>query len=149
MRAVVQRVLEASVGLENGVYRQINKGLLVYLGVTHNDKTDDVEWLADKIVHLRIFADTEGKMNLSVRDINGQVLLISQFTLYGDCRKGRRPGFDQAADPGPAQGLYEVLIQEIRQRHIPVQTGEFGTHMAVQSKNDGPVTFLLDSRKQF
>jgi D-tyrosyl-tRNA(Tyr) deacylase len=149
MRAIVQRVLEASVTVEENATGQIQRGLLIYLGVTHEDDASDVQWLADKVVNLRIFSDADAKMNLSVIDVSGEILLISQFTLCGDCRKGRRPGFDQSADPDLAKRLYEQVIESIRDRQVPVQTGRFGAHMEVRSTNDGPVTFLLDSKKLF
>ncbi len=149
MRAVVQRVCQASVTVEGAVSGQIQKGMLIYLGVTHDDDASDIHWLADKIVNLRMFPDADAKMNLSITDVSGEILLISQFTLYGDCRKGRRPGFDQSADPDLAERLCEEIIEAICDRQIPVQTGRFGAHMEVRSTNDGPVTFLLDSKKLF
>jgi D-aminoacyl-tRNA deacylase len=149
MRAVIQRVIEAQVRVDGQVVGQIAAGLLVYLGVAQGDGPEDVAFMADKIVALRIFADAEGKMNRSVRDTGGQILLVSQFTLCGDCRKGRRPGFDLAADPGLAQALYEQVRDLIASRGTGVQTGAFRQHMHVTSTNDGPVTFLLDSRKLF
>jgi D-tyrosyl-tRNA(Tyr) deacylase len=149
MRAVVQRVLEAQVKVDPETVGRIDKGLLVYLGVTSGDSEEDACYIADKLVNLRIFADAEGKMNLSVQDIGGQVLLVSQFTLCGDCRKGRRPGFDQAADPGLAQQLYEQVKDLIVSQGVQVQTGRFREHMHVSNINDGPVTLLLDSRRLF
>ena len=149
MRAVVQRVCQASVLVEGAVSGQIQKGMLIYLGVTHDDDPSDVQWLADKIVNLRMFSDADAKMNLSITEVSGEILLISQFTLYGDCRKGRRPGFDQSADPKLAERLYQEIIEAIRDRQVPVHTGRIGAHMEVRSTNDGPVTFLLDSKKLF
>ena len=149
MRGVVQRVMEAQVKVGPDGVGRIDKGLLVYLGVSQGDSAEDAHYMADKLVNLRIFADAEGKMNLSVKDVGGQVLLVSQFTLCGDCRKGRRPGFDQAADPGPAQQLYEQVRDLVASEGIGVQTGRFREHMRVTSTNDGPVTFLLDSRRVF
>jgi len=149
MRAVVQRISEAHVQVGPETAGRIDKGLLVYLGVAAGDSEEDACYIADKLVNLRIFADAEGKMNLSVQDIGGQVLLVSQFTLCGDCRKGRRPGFDQAAAPDIAQSLYEQVKDLIVSQGIPVQTGRFREHMHVSSINDGPVTLLLDSRRLF
>ncbi len=149
MRAVVQRVSQAQVTVDNQCVGRINTGLLIYLGVTTEDIDTDVQWMAQKIVGLRIFSDENGKMNLSIKDINGSILLVSQFTLCGDCRKGRRPGFDLAAEPTEANRLYEHVKQQIQDQGIPVETGTFRAHMHVSSTNDGPVTFLLDSQKQF
>ena len=149
MRAVIQRVLKAQVEVDGEVIGQIRNGLLVYLGVGKGDTHKDAEFVAEKLVGLRIFADENGKMNLSVTDANGEILMISQFTLQGDCRKGRRPGFDQAAEPVVAQKLYEETIELIRQRGLNVATGIFAAHMHVSSINDGPVTFLLDSGRLF
>ena len=149
MRAVVQRVKQAAVKVEDQITGQINLGLLIYLGVAKEDRQADVDYIAKKITHLRIFPDKNNKMNLSVRDVQGQILLISQFTLCGDCRKGRRPSFDQSGDPDLAKSLYEETITELRDQAIEVQTGIFAAHMEVTSTNDGPVTFLLDSKKLF
>ena len=149
MRAVVQRVKEAKIEVDGNVVGAIDKGLLVYLGVGKDDSKKDVEFIADKLVNLRIFADENDKMNLSVLDVGGQILLVSQFTLYGDCRKGRRPGFDLAGEPQTAERLYEKTIEAIRQKDAPVETGVFAAYMDVSSVNDGPVTFLLDSKKTF
>lgn len=149
MRAVVQRVSEAQVTVQQDCVGRIGAGLLVYLGVTTDDTAADVQWMAQKLTGLRIFNDDAGKMNRSLQDINGNILLVSQFTLCGDCRKGRRPGFDLAAEPQTARQLYQHLQQEIQAQGIPVETGTFGAHMLVNSINDGPVTFLLDSRKLF
>ena len=149
MRVVIQRVLEAKVEVGGEVVGRIGKGLLVYLGVGDGDTQKDAQFIAEKLVNLRIFGDENDKMNLSVRDVGGAVLLISQFTLHGDCRKGRRPGFDGAAEPGIANELYERVVGSIRQQGIGVQTGVFAAHMHVSSVNDGPVTFLLDSTRLF
>lgn len=149
MRAVIQRVLEAKVEVGGEVVGQIGKGLLVYLGVGEGDGQKDAEFMADKLANLRIFADEHGKMNLGVQDIGGAILLVSNFTLHGDCRKGRRPGFDGAAEPVLAEELYENVAKLIRNQAVPVETGAFGEYMQVTSTNDGPITFLLDSGKLF
>ena len=149
MRAVVQRVSEAAVTVAGETTGVIPKGLMVLLGVGKSDTEVDAVYLADKIVNLRIFEDAEEKMNLSVADVNGEILVVSQFTLYGDVRKGRRPGFDQAAPPDEAERLYEVFINRCRETGVKVETGRFRTHMTVSLTNDGPVTILLDSQKQF
>jgi len=154
LRAVVQRVKKASVKIQNtsdGDYinGEIDKGLLVFLGITHEDNDKDLDYIADKISGLRIFEDEQGKMNLSIDDINGEILLISQFTLYGDCRKGRRPGFTDAARPEIAIPLYEKMIDTLKLKGIKVEVGIFGADMLVDIQNDGPVTILLDSSKLF
>ncbi len=149
MRAVIQRVLQAKVEVNGQTVGQIDKGLLVYLGVGQGDIEKDAEFMADKLVNLRIFPDEAGKMNRSVIDIGGSILLVSNFTLHGDCRKGRRPGFDAAADPQLAQQLYKKTIELITSKGIGVENGVFGEYMHVTSTNDGPVNFLLDSRRLF
>jgi D-tyrosyl-tRNA(Tyr) deacylase len=149
MRAVIQRVLEAVVKVNDKLVGQIGRGLLVYLGVGKEDGLKDAEFIADKLVNLRIFADEAGKMNRSVLDVGGQILLVSNFTLYGDCRKGRRPGFDAAAEPALAQQLYEKVIELVGKSGVTVEKGVFGEYMYVSSINDGPVTFLLDSSRLF
>jgi D-tyrosyl-tRNA(Tyr) deacylase len=149
MRAVIQRVAEASVTVEGAVVGQISRGFLVLLGITHNDTNDDVLWIASKIAGLRVFEDAEGKMNLALADVAGSVLLVSQFTLYGDCRKGRRPSFVDAARPEAAVPLYQAVAAELRGLGINVQTGTFQAHMDVRLLNDGPVTLLLDSQRLF
>jgi D-tyrosyl-tRNA(Tyr) deacylase len=147
MRAVVQRVTRAQVTVDRDCVGQIDAGLLVYLGVAQDDGDPDVSYMVDKLSHLRIFGDEAGKMNLSVQDIKGQILLVSNFTLCGDCRRGRRPGFDLAAPPDRADILYETVVNQLRRLGIPVETGQFKAHMHVECENDGPVTFLLDSCK--
>ena len=149
MRAVVQRVLQAKVTVNDQLVGCIDKGLLVYLGVGRSDTEKDAEYIADKLVNLRIFADKQGKMNRSVMDIAGGILLISNFTLHGDCRKGRRPGFDAAADPEIASNLYNMVGSSIAKYGVKVENGVFGAYMKVDSVNDGPVTFLLDSNRLF
>ena len=149
MRAVVQRVDSASVTVAGSPVAKVDAGLLVFLGVGREDGEQDAEYLAEKIVNLRIFPDAEGKMNLSLVDIGGQMLIVSQFTLFGDCRKGRRPGFDAAAPPEGARKLYEYFIALTRRRGIEVKQGQFQAEMKVSLINDGPVTMLLDSRRSF
>ena len=149
MRAVIQRVGQASVSIAGETRGKIGRGLVVLLGIRHGDSETDLRWLADKIVNLRMFNDQDGKMNLSAADIDGEVLIVSQFTLYGDCRKGRRPGFSRAAAPDIAEPLYNKLIHEIRKRRLRVESGTFQADMAVDLTNDGPVTLLLDSEKTF
>ena len=151
MRAVVQRVSSARVLLQeqnNQVAGAIGRGLVVLLGVGREDTAADARWLAEKILNLRVFSDAAGKINLSVQDIGGEVLAVSQFTLYGDCRKGRRPGFDGAAAPAAANELYQLFVAEL-QKAAPVACGVFQTDMLVEINNDGPVTLLLDSQKLF
>jgi len=147
MRAVVQRVKKGSVEIEEKEIGKIEKGLVILLGVGQNDTEKDAEYLAEKIVNLRIFEDKEGKMNLSVKDINGQILVISQFTLYGDCKKGRRPSFISAALPDKAVKLYDYFVKSIKNYGLKIETGEFQAMMLVEIYNDGPVTILLDSEK--
>src|SRR5438132_742617 len=146
MRAVLQRVAQARVRIAGEVVGEIHHGLLVLLGVTHTDTPEQAQWLADKIVSLRIFEDADGKMNRGVTDIAGSVLVVSQFTLYGDCRKGRRPSFIDAAPPEIAIPLYEAFINAIRAQGVPVATGRFGAMMQVELVNDGPVTLIVDSK---
>ncbi len=149
MRAVVQRVTEGSVTVEEKVTGAINKGFVVLLGVGNDDTEEDAKYIADKVGNLRVFEDEEGKMNLSLKDVGGAVLAVSQFTLYGDCRKGRRPGFTEAARPEKAKGLYDYFTETLRKMDIEVGEGIFQTDMLVKIYNDGPVTLLLDSKKLF
>jgi len=146
---VIQRVLEAKVETGGRPVGEIDKGLLVYLSVGTTDTLKDAQFMADKLVNMRVFADEAGKMNRSVVDVGGSILLVSNFTLHGDCRKGRRPGFDAAAEPGLAKELYEKVIDMIVEQGIVVEKGAFGEYMQVSSVNDGPVTFLLDSSRLF
>lgn len=149
MRAVVQRVLKAQVTVEQEVVGAINSGFMVLLGVEQGDTEKDAVYIATKLVGLRVFEDAEDKMNLSLQEVGGDILLVSQFTLLGDCRKGRRPAFVQAARPEEAASLYEKVTSEIERQGIKVATGRFQTHMEVSLVNDGPVTLLLDSKKVF
>ena len=149
MRAVVQRVKEARVEIEGTVVGKISKGLLVFLGVGENDTKKECEYMANKIINLRIFPDENDLMNLSLLDINGAALVVSQFTLWGDCRKGRRPSFIEAARPEKAEKLYELFISMLKDKGITVATGKFQEMMDVQLINDGPVTILIDSLKNF
>jgi D-tyrosyl-tRNA(Tyr) deacylase len=146
MRAVIQRVQRARVTIDGEVAGEIGVGLLVLLGVTYSDKEEQAAWLADKIVGLRIFADDEGKMNRDVTEAGGAVLVVSQFTLYGDCRKGRRPSFVDAAAPPIAIPLYEAFVNGVKRLGIPVATGRFGADMQVELVNDGPVTLIVDGK---
>ncbi len=149
MRAVVQRVKHARVEVDEEVVGRVQQGLLIYLGVGKEDSDADAEFIADKLVNLRIFHDEAGKMNRSVIDVGGGILVISNFTLLGDCRRGRRPGFDAAGAPELAEALYEKVVALIAERAVPVEKGAFGAYMQVSSVNDGPVTFLLDSTRLF
>lgn len=147
MRAIVQRVDRADVTVDNKVTGNIRQGLLVLVGVTDTDTEKDIQYLVDKVTGLRIFEDAEGKMNLSVKDIGGEILSVSQFTLYGDCRKGKRPSFDKAAKPEMANEYYEKFNELCRQQGLVVETGVFRAHMLVSLVNNGPVTIILDSNK--
>ncbi|WP_448379021.1 D-aminoacyl-tRNA deacylase [Fervidobacterium sp.] len=149
MRAVVQRVAKASVTVDNEVVGKISNGIVILLGVGKDDTEEDAKYLAEKIVNLRIFDDKNGKMNLSLLDVKGQALIISQFTLYGDCRRGRRPSYSDSAPPDLAKALYEKFIELVKNYDVHVETGIFAAHMLVEIHNDGPVTLLLDSKKVF
>lgn len=149
MRAVVQRVSRASVTVEQQVVGEITSGLLVLLGVAREDAESDADYLAEKIAGLRIFEDPDGKMNLSVADVGGAVLAVSQFTLYGDVRRGRRPSFDEAARPERARELYEYFVERMTGRGLRCETGRFQATMSVSLVNEGPVTILLDSTRAF
>lgn len=150
MRAVVQRVKRAEVRVNNEITGKIDKGILVLLGVGQDDTNKDLEYMAKKIVNLRIFEDQEGKMNLSVLDVNGGILVVSQFTLYGDCRKGKRPSYSTAARPEMAEKLYNEFVDYIKSKYdIKVETGVFQAMMDVDFINEGPVTLLIDSQKTF
>lgn len=149
MRAVIQRVTEASVTVDQQIVGEIRRGFLVLVGVAEDDTQEDVNLIASKIAGLRVFEDADGKMNLALADVGGSVLLVSQFTLYGDCRKGRRPSFVAAARPEKAKALYQSVAAELRGLGLHVETGTFQAHMDVRLLNDGPVTLLLDSRRAF
>jgi D-tyrosyl-tRNA(Tyr) deacylase len=144
MKILIQRVSEASVTVENKVVGKIRKGVLVFLGITHNDSETEARFLADKVANLRVFEDCEGKMNLSLKDVGGSALIISQFTLYGDAIKGRRPSFTDAAKPEKAIPLYEYFISESRKNGIKTEAGIFGAKMEVSLVNSGPVTILIE-----
>ena len=149
MRAVIQRVSSARVWVDQRTAGEIGTGLLVFVGVERNDGPDDITYIAEKVKGLRVFDDEAGKMNLSVNDVVGAVLVVSQFTLCGDCRRGRRPSFDEAVAPALARPLYEGLVSELRSSRLKVETGEFQAHMRVELANDGPVTILLDSQRRW
>jgi len=149
VKALLQRVTRASVSLENEEVGRIGRGLVVFLGVANADTEKDVQYLAQKIVNLRIFSDKDGKFNLSALDIEGELLLVSQFTLLADTRKGRRPSFIEAAPPAQAEELFEYFVEQTRASGLKVETGRFQQYMQVEIHNDGPVTILLDSREKF
>ena len=145
MRAVVQRVERATVTVDGELVGEIGPGMLVLLGVTHGDGQSEVRWLVEKLTGLRIFRDGDGKMNLSLADVGGAMLVVSQFTLYGDCKKGKRPAFTSAAGPEVAEPLYERFVTEVAAKGIPTATGKFGAMMDVALVNDGPVTLIIDT----
>jgi len=148
MRVVIQRVREARVTVSNGTTGSIGMGLLVFLGVSRADTVEDADYLIGKLLGLRIFPDLDGKMNRNVHEAGGSLLVVSQFTLYGDCRRGRRPSFDQAAPPQQAQDLYNYFVESAKRGPVPVETGVFQAMMQVHIVNDGPVTILIDSAKR-
>lgn len=145
MKFIIQRVSNASVTVENNIIGKIDHGFLVLIGITHSDTKEIANSMIKKLINLRVFKDTQDKMNLALKDINGSLLLVSQFTLYADCSHGNRPGFTNAAKPDYANELYEYIISECKKYDIPVETGEFGADMKVNLLNDGPVTIILDS----
>ena len=149
MRAVIQRVSQAEVKVDAEIVGKINEGLLILLGVEKHVSDEDLRYLYEKITNLRIFEDKQGKMNLSIRDIQGQLLVVSQFTLYADCRKGRRPSFENAASPEIARMYYENFVELAKVDGFKTETGQFQAHMSVMLYNDGPVTIMLDSKKIF
>ncbi len=149
MRAVIQRSKEASVQVDGKTIGAITSGIVVFLGIQQSDSINEIRWIGDKIINLRIFEDENGKMNRSLAETGGEMLIVSQFTLYGDCRKGRRPGYSSAARPEHAEPLYEKFITYIEEKGIKVGTGKFQATMDVKLTNDGPVTLLLDSDKTF
>lgn len=145
MKAVIQRVCQAKVDVEGQTVGAIDKGILIFLGVGKDDDKKDVDYLVRKVTQLRMFEDSDGKMNFSVGEVGGAFLVVSQFTLYGDCSKGRRPSFDKAADPTKAEELYEYFVEQLKKEKCSVETGQFRAMMDVSLVNDGPVTFLLES----
>jgi D-tyrosyl-tRNA(Tyr) deacylase len=149
LRLVVQRVKQASVRIQNETVGEIGPGLLIFLGVGQGDTAEDVGYLVEKVLHLRIFADGQSRFNLSLADIRGSLLIVSQFTLWGDCRKGRRPSFSHSAPPEKAEPLYNLFIQKAKEACLTVASGRFQEMMEVHLTNDGPVTLLLDSQKSF
>ena len=149
MKALIQRVSHASVSIENQLYSEIGAGLLILLGVGHNDTQEDIDWLAPKIATLRIFSDSEDKMNLSLKDINGEALVVSQFTLMASTKKGNRPSFIDAAKPDLAIPMYEAFVQRLeKELGKPIKTGQFGADMKVELLNDGPVTIIIDTKNK-
>ncbi len=145
MRAVVQRVKEARVTVDGEIIGAIKNGLLILLGISQDDTEDSIPWLVDKVINLRIFNDDQGKMNLSVHEVEGELLIVSQFTLYGNCKRGRRPSYSQAASPEKALALYQQFVAEAKKKGLKVASGQFGAYMQIMSINDGPVTLIVDS----
>ena len=145
MKIVTQRVCRAHVRVDGNIVGKISRGMLIFLGVGKEDTPEDADYLVQKVIHLRIFEDGQGKMNCSALDVGAEICVVSQFTLYGDCRKGRRPSFDKAADPQKGQELYEYFVRQLRAQNIKVETGQFQAMMDVELVNDGPVTFILES----
>lgn len=145
MKLVVQRVKNANVSIENNIVGKINQGFVVLLGVSNEDTKENADYLVKKLLNLRVFSDNDDKMNLSIKDIEGELLIVSQFTLYANCKKGNRPSFIEAAKPEHAKPLYEYFINECRKENLNVQTGEFGADMQIDLINDGPVTILLEN----
>ena len=146
MKIIVQRVNRAQVRVNENVVGKIDRGMLIFVGISKEDATGDADYLVKKVIGLRMFQDKEGKMNCSSIDVGAEILVVSQFTLYGDCRKGRRPSFDKAADPQKGEELYEYFVDQLRNQNIKVETGQFQTMMDVELVNDGPVTFILESK---
>lgn len=144
MRVILQRVTQSSVTVDHQIIGQINKGINLLVGISKTDRLEELQWMANKCLTLRIFPDEQGRMSNSIQDINGEILIISQFTLYGDCRKGRRPSYDNASHPDQAEPLYDQFVALLRQSGLTVETGKFGAMMQVSIENDGPVTFVLD-----
>lgn len=149
MRAVVQRVTSSSVVVDGRVIGSIKSGFNVLLGICKDDTIEDLKYIKDKIINLRVFHDENDKMNLSILDVKGEILAISQFTLYGDCRKGRRPNFMEAMSGEDAEALYNKFVEMLRESELKIETGQFGADMKVEINNDGPVTILLDSKRNF
>jgi len=149
IKAVVQRVSEARVSVDSIVIGEIKKGLVVLLGVGREDTDKDIAYIGDKIINLRVFEDENDKMNLSLNQVNGSLLIVSQFTLYGDCRKGNRPGYDKASRPEIAETVYNSFVEYCKSKNVIVETGKFQATMMVEIHNDGPVTLLIDSKKEF
>ena len=149
MRAVIQRVTKGKVNIKNDCVGSINQGMVVLLAVGREDTPEDLDYMVRKVLGLRIFDDTDGKMNLSLQDIGGSMLVVSQLTLYGDCRKGKRPSWSEAASPNFANMMYELFVEEVKKTGVQVETGVFQAEMSVEIHNDGPVTILIDSKKQF
>ena len=149
MRAVVQRVSSSKVTVDNRLVGSIGRGFNILIGISNDDTIEDLKYIKDKVLNLRVFEDENDKMNLSLLDIKGDILAISQFTLYGDCRKGRRPNFMNAMGGKDAKELYEKFVDMLKESGLKVETGKFGAHMSVDIQNDGPVTILLDSKKEF